>query len=615
MRLLQVFAIFLLSFGFAGAVQAQLAPVAPSVASGPYVVSFTSTPGAIITVLQESSDGGSSWVAIGNATQNNSVSVTHETGTYLYRVMALIGTFPDNLNQVYSTVVSVTVVLGDPPEVDEFEIQMGYQFVIRSGDVNNDGRQDLFVERTNGDLDNGTLSEAIILRQADGSFARLSPSQSQLDAARLWPTIVVETQIGDFNFDEVGDLVIGGIPGVDNMQILLSSGDYYDRNAAAVIDVNEDRLQYLQDLAHWIVDDTHFDDAVMPDVPGYNIKIKYRITQCFRIFGFPVCFSTDLTVVDIDVSLPDLGLDDYLNVQSKVSPGGMSAKAVGQYYSSTVHNVASAQLAQDNISTLIGTASQQSLALTTLADALPNPAPPDVLVCVIYCGYSISFFFDSYTIVSWVDIWTPITIQGAFDDENYSSEAHEVSVILDGAQNGGADFGTQEQWEAVAAINAEVYAVANPPFPGTNDRPKVKLGPLGRFFVGLWVLNEVYHRIDVIIEKIRWSYHYTGPLGTAGISTTGTIISGSGIIFVSPMVYSTGQQADQLLALCGELVTRRFTVRIPPEVPAIILPVLPKTCPPGTLQAGAMKLGTGPEQKIPSPAQVLPPQTGINVPR
>lgn len=83
-------------------------------------------------------------------------------------------------------------------------------------------------------------------------------------------------------------------------------------------------------------------------------------------------------------------------------------------------------------------------------------------------------------------------------------------------------------------------------------------------------------------------------------------------MWISPVRYSTGQQVDQLLTLCGELVTHAFPTFIKPEEPAIILPVLPKICEPWSLQAGANKLGTGWEQLVSSPVQA---GVGFPVPR
>ncbi len=591
------------------------APTAPSTTYGTYTVSYTATGFEQVAGLQESLDNGVSWSLISSSrTGGGSVTVTRSAGIYLYRLMEWQWQWNSNYGEreleiVHSATTSVTVLAGTPPVVDEIEAQMAYEYVARTGDINSDGILDVFIQRTTGDLDNGVVAVAMLLRQADGMYARTVPSQAQLDAAELWPTIAIEYEIGDFNFDEVGDLVVGGLPDNAYMQILISSGVDYGRNAAAVIGVNEERLKYFRDLTLWHMDKTYFDDASAPDEPGYNIKIIYKVTTCTFFYWFPICYSYDFTLIDIDVKLSDLGLDGYLSAQGKpsnaeaTSPSGVTTEAVASYISPEVYNAAAPQLAQYGIGDLNGTSAEKAIALDDMSEQVQS-LPPDVLVCVWFCGYSVLDLGYFLQIVSWVDIWTPITIAGDFDEAMYSRAAFDISVILDDTATVESEVSDQD-WQDIAAIASGALSVPiDVPFPVIGQI--IKLSPFGRFLLGLWAITEVGTELDWILDGRRWGYHYTGITGLTGIPLNGYMVTSfTERVYLTPLWYWSAQQAEQLLALCGEPVIAVFQVKIPPGVPAIILPVKPKVCGPETLMAGTFRLGTGPEQWVPSPAQAI----------
>ncbi len=328
--------------------------------------------------------------------------------------------------------------------------------------------------------------------------------------------------------------------------ILVSFGQFYDRNAAAVIPVDADREAFFRDLAAWVTDENHFDDATSAAVPGYNIRIVVEVYVCFGIFPYPFCYAYQYELLNINVTLDDLGLGGFLNVQSKVSPGGQSAAQVAASISPKIHSDLAPQLADLGISHLNGTAAEKTYANNTLTPNLSEAQDPDVLVCVRFCGYAFSWGYDSYTLVTWVDIWRPI---------------------------------------------------------------KKKLGIWGRMQLGIWAII-LADKVNDALRQYRWVYHYTGPSGWAGISASGIIANRSqpfgGPVWLTPLAYPYGDMADELLALCGEPTVGYFAVRFDQARPGPLRTVDAKTCEPGSYMAGVFRKGGGKEQIAISPINAMP---------
>ncbi len=193
-------------------------PDAPSTTFSSSTITWTG-PSAIqhIVFLQERTSGGI-WTNIGSTTQSQgSLTITRGAGNYEYRTFTwqeiYHNPYEPDIISVYSTPISVTVYDGDPPVFDEIEDQIAYDWQARSGHINNDGILDVFIERTTGDLDNGIVSEAILMGRPDGTYARFTGSAGQIATARSWPTVNASFELGDYDLDEIGDLVVVGLPG------------------------------------------------------------------------------------------------------------------------------------------------------------------------------------------------------------------------------------------------------------------------------------------------------------------------------------------------------------------------------------------------------------------
>ena len=178
---------------------------------------------------------------------------------------------------------------------------------------------------------------------------------------------------------------------------------------------------------------------MLPERPGYNIRIDFQVVQCFNFYGVPYCYEETIVIYDVDVALPDLGLDSYISKPSNTSPTGISVTTIGYGISSDVHQATAATLSTYNISSLIDVPTDHAPAMQKLGASLPSTAgDARTLRCVVFCGSErVTYFSDpygwggSYTEISWADTWTPITIPGGgFDSANYSEDAYNYSLEM-----------------------------------------------------------------------------------------------------------------------------------------------------------------------------------------
>jgi len=591
-------------------------PSAPAEVIGPITITWYPSSSAWSTTLQERVSGGA-WATVSASNSNGTITLSRSPGVYYYRIKEM-GFTDDPWEPMdytaYSSEIAVTVLSTVVPVFDGIAEQIGYEFIFTGGDINNDGRPDIYIERTTGDLDNGVLAQAIIIAQADGSYARFLPTTAQLQTAQAWVPLDVAYEIGDFNLDEVGDLTIAGLPNNARQHLLVSSGAFFHRNAIAVIEMTDAIEQFYGDLAASVTDQGHFDGAMLAQVPGYNVRIVVRATVCIYLYSIPLCYSQDFVVVDEDVSLADLGLDNFLGATSSKSTTASAAKIASQrtqlesaavYYAPTVYNAAAVTMSDYDISTLAGTAAQKSTALNTMSDVLPSD-DPEVLVCVYYCGWSVSYGYDMMRIFSWVDIWTPIMMGPAFDESAYSRDAYDIAQIMDN----GAEYITDAQWLTVSSI---LSAAVDIPFPSDwpADDPRTrdlkKLGLFSRIFLGVWAIIKADEFNDYLRPKL-WLNHYTGPAGTTGIAGSGEVISETGTTYWTRIAFPTAVMAEKWLALCGETPIGYFQVRIG-DVQDMVQEtreVSPKVCESWSVKAGTSRWGGGWEWLLDSGVPVNP---------
>ena len=141
--------------------------------------------------LEEKIGENGSWSFVSGANGTAEISGRPE-GVYYYR--AVVIDFNSGFPQFYySNEISVNVYSGPPIEVDGIWDQKDYIYQVRKGDVNGDGKQDLFVNRiSGGNSNNGVLNKTILQQQADKTFSVLTATPAQLNAAASWATASVE---------------------------------------------------------------------------------------------------------------------------------------------------------------------------------------------------------------------------------------------------------------------------------------------------------------------------------------------------------------------------------------------------------------------------------------
>lgn len=260
-----------------GGIMMVFAPATSS--SGAYTVSY-SCPSQATCQLQERVGTGGTWTYAG---QGGSVAISGKSpGQYYYRVLAI--TLSNWGGGAYgfggmetSEERLVTVVTGGTTSTgDSYADQMGYNYAARRGDLNFDGRQDLFIERTSGgSYGNGVIDRLILQQSSSGTFTAVVPSASQASAASTWTPVSVEIEIKDANLDGFVDLVLrelaSAIPGALG-QIIFSSGQQSVSSPAGLVAITPAFSKFVKEVDSFAQDPNYFyANAPLVYVPVYGL--------------------------------------------------------------------------------------------------------------------------------------------------------------------------------------------------------------------------------------------------------------------------------------------------------------------------------------------------------
>jgi hypothetical protein len=183
------------------------------------------------------------------------------------------------------------VYSGPPIEVDGIWDQKDYIYQVRKGDINGDGKLDLFVNRTSGgNANNGVLNATILQQQADKTFLAIAATPAQLSTAASWATATIEVVLSDFNMDGYVDLILKGISshiaGANN-QMVFSKGQLFSGQASSVRDIDDDFVKTFSSITHWLGDSNYFDNNIIT-VTGYTYVLTYGC-QYDWFYGEYIC--------------------------------------------------------------------------------------------------------------------------------------------------------------------------------------------------------------------------------------------------------------------------------------------------------------------------------------
>ena len=122
--------------------------------SGTYNINWNSSASGTATILEERIGGSTTWIPIDTRlyqfSGNYYMAFTNKAaGQYYYRINVAYAT-PYGVTWMSSNQILVTVGSGGtpPPSADSLSNQRAYVYETRRGDLNGDGRLDLFVNLT-----------------------------------------------------------------------------------------------------------------------------------------------------------------------------------------------------------------------------------------------------------------------------------------------------------------------------------------------------------------------------------------------------------------------------------------------------------------------------------
>ncbi|MEL6300074.1 MAG: hypothetical protein AAFR07_00375 [Pseudomonadota bacterium] len=240
------------------------------------------------------------------------------------------GFFSFNFTFQYSDPAAVSVMRR--PQISPGSLQDQYDtpYMIRTGDFDANGFEDILIERIGGDPNDGTLVTTILYN--DGAqFSAILPSPSQLSGAQQFsenPNIQVAPS--DENHDGYADLILQGIDAIRNGAltpsgysieelIIYASGQSGVKQPLGVKMIDDVVQQFLGDLTGWAIDEDYFQDRTI-----LLNRIEYDlIVQCDFFPDTPIfqqwrsCWVVAVPVVTISENT-DMFNDDAKDFADKL---------------------------------------------------------------------------------------------------------------------------------------------------------------------------------------------------------------------------------------------------------------------------------------------------------
>jgi hypothetical protein len=262
------------------------APLAPETSTGAYSVGYSACVGCYTDWLEEREGQTGAWVAVGQGTVSFNAK---PDGTYYYR-SAYLWWGSDYSSTVDYSAVATVVVGDDLPQRQRLGRQLRHRYEVRVGDLDADGRRDLFIDRVHGgDRADGTL-EQLVLRGTDNRrLDPLTPSAAQSSLARTWPQAGIGVELRDVNIDGFADLLLTGIDRIDGFgqtrdQIVFAPAEILRKAPLAVRAVNSKLLRFGDDIRDYLVEPEFF----RVNAPIVIVAQTYWDLQCrYDSFDFP----------------------------------------------------------------------------------------------------------------------------------------------------------------------------------------------------------------------------------------------------------------------------------------------------------------------------------------
>jgi hypothetical protein len=281
--------------------------------------SVTYTPRSL---LQERVGATSTWTFV---TGTNGVAEfsNKPEGIYYYRRVTINSRSGFQFQFNYSNEISVTVYSGPPIQVDGLWDQKDYTYQVRKGDINADGKLDLYVNRTSGgNANNGVLNTTILQQQADKTFSVLAATPAQFSTAASWATANIQVVLSDYNMDGYVDLILKGIgdhiSGANN-QMVFSKGQPFSGQGSSVRDIDEEFVKTFSSITHWLGDSNYFENNIIA-VTGYTYSLNYRCGYNW-FYGEYICgFYPVLVPYSRAVYNPEIISVDSLALRDAMTP-------------------------------------------------------------------------------------------------------------------------------------------------------------------------------------------------------------------------------------------------------------------------------------------------------
>jgi FG-GAP-like repeat len=344
-RLWPALAAFALSMA-AQAVGAVEPPTAPVSSAGSYTVTYPHCTGCALDWLEERIGDTGAWRSVGSG----SVSFTSKaTGSYYYRVAYGYMNFDYAYYTVYSKATKVVVGTARL-QTDSLDRQMTYRYAVRRGDVDGDGKTDLYVARSSeGTAGDGTIDRVILRQAGGGRFSLIVPTNAQAQQAAAWPATAIRALVKDVNADGFADVALAGVaaaagPGALD-QIVFASGA---NSAPGIRALDAPFRSFARDIAGYLRNSNYF----LANADYVTVVQVYYRTVCTSggevdpLYYTQGCYSIPVTAVYVvpDFSRFDSRAIQVWNKEAAIDRKEIDATAGLDHIEATVEAVIAAQV-------------------------------------------------------------------------------------------------------------------------------------------------------------------------------------------------------------------------------------------------------------------------------